>query len=236
MAFLDADDWWAAEKVAAQLQAFEADPTVEVVFSDFVHISPDGLLGPWKGGLLAQLASRGLKPKLRANMIYVFDESVALPLIRHTSFMHTSTVLVRREAFEKVGVFDGRLFSTQDLQMWIRLADRCRLAMVDKVLTWAEQHPCSVGHNTRRMAEQLIMMYSTLHEFLPALSSQAAAHIRSFCAREHTGLAWAYRKQGDGAAARQHYWASLRHEFRFVTLLALAACLDALCRARPAAG
>jgi glycosyltransferase involved in cell wall biosynthesis len=219
VALLDSDDWWEPTKLEEQLRLFQSDPTIDCVFTDFIHISPEQQLGPWKGGLLEHLVGKGLMPRPVLADGYVFCAPLTYDLIRHTSFMHPSTVVIRRRAFEQVGLFDEALWGTQDLQMWIRLAARCTIGMVDRVLTWIEQRSESVGHQRARMSEDLILLYGTIHRHVPELSKEIKEHIRQFLARQHESLGWFYREQGDHLVSRRHYWASLRHEFKFGTFL-----------------
>jgi hypothetical protein len=110
--------------------------------------------------------------------------------------------------------------------MWIRLACQCRIGMVDEILVRVEQRADSVGHQRVKMSEDIIKLYQSLDRYVPDLSAGVTGHIRRFLAREHTALGWEYRTKGDRAAARQHYWAAMRQEFKPVALLRwLRACL-----------
>lgn len=219
IAFLDADDWWLPQKLATQLRLFEADPTVEVVFSNFAGVQLSGEPGGWCGDLIEQLRERGTEPISVGASGFVFRQSLVSTLVRYTSFIHPSTVVIRRDVFDRVGLFDEELFGPEDLNMWIRLADRCRIGMVPETLAFTEMRPGSVGRQTRRMSEHMLKLYSELPTIVSGLDPEVLVHIRRFCASEHTGLGWHYRTDGNGPMARSHYWSSLRYEFKVVTLL-----------------
>ena len=105
VAFLDADDWWLPGKIAAQHELMLRRP--EVGFSSVASRieDPEGRLvnvwssPEWQGSFLEHL----------------FHQPAAVA-------GSGSGVLVRRELFDRVGLFDERLKSLEDIDMWMRLA------------------------------------------------------------------------------------------------------------------
>jgi glycosyltransferase involved in cell wall biosynthesis len=83
-AFLDADDRWPEEKIERQLRAFEHDPALELVFGQAVqlHHGPE-----WETGVKDnKLPAAGMVPGI-------------IP----------GTMIVKRDAFHRVGNFPGAL-------------------------------------------------------------------------------------------------------------------------------
>jgi glycosyltransferase involved in cell wall biosynthesis len=219
IALFDSDDWWEPEKLAEQMKLFKAAPAVDVVFCDFLSVEQTGGPGWFQGGTLKDLLSKGLKGHAAGDNGFVFEGSVANDLVRHLSFMHPSTVVVRRGAFDRVGLFNEEHLWFEDLEMWIRLAVKCQVGMVDRNLVWVELRSDSMGHRSWKLAEYWIRLYKSLDKIVPNMPPDVVKHARRVCAQEHLGLGWYHRTQGDGAKARQHYVASLGYEFRFSTLL-----------------
>ena len=222
VAFLDSDDWWAADKLAAQAALAAAAPELGTVFSDFAGVDLDGKPSGWQGGLVGQLPGLGLALVPVAAGGYRLDGPVAHALIRHTSFMHPSTVAVRRAVFDAAGFFDEDFRHMEDLEMWMRLATHSRVGLVGRVLTHVEQRPNSLGRQTRRAGEYMIRLYAGLPERFPDMPPDLRAHVARFVEAKHLGLGWHYRAANDLPAARRHYRAALRHKLRLRTLAALA--------------
>jgi glycosyltransferase involved in cell wall biosynthesis len=64
-----------------------------------------------------------------------------------------SSVVARRECFESAGTFDTNLRSVEDRDMWIRIAARYRIGMIDQALTWYRVTPGSMSRNPERMEQ-----------------------------------------------------------------------------------
>lgn len=57
----------------------------------------------------------------------------------HNDLYCSSSVLIRKEVFDKVGYFDERISSTEDLDMWYRIILHYPVAFYDKVLVYYNQ-------------------------------------------------------------------------------------------------
>ena len=102
IALLDADDTWATEKLSRQVRLFAGRPEVGVVYSDFALMDREG-----------NPLSRG---PMRMHRGWV---SGALLI---ENFLPASSVVVRRECFERYGGFDTKLRTGEDYDMWLRLS------------------------------------------------------------------------------------------------------------------
>lgn len=120
IAFLDADDYWLPGKLAAQFDALEAQPTAMYSFTDVRVRYPDG-----------SEAELRVRP---------FNRSLVLELIWGNMF-GTPTVLVRRDCFESVGLFDTSLRTGEDWDMWLRLASAYKEAYVGRPLVMVRRSP-----------------------------------------------------------------------------------------------
>jgi len=121
LAFLDADDLWNSDKLALQEEAFEADPSLEAVF-----------------GHVRQFVSPDADEKTRKTVRYAGE---ALP------GFHVDTLLVRRDAFHRVGHF-GRLKRAGFPDWFARARETgLRYAMLPQVVACRRIH----GDNMTRL-------------------------------------------------------------------------------------
>lgn len=58
---------------------------------------------------------------------------------KHNDLFCSSSVVIRREVFEKVGYFDERISSSEDLDMWYRIILKYPIVFYDKVLVYYNQ-------------------------------------------------------------------------------------------------
>ncbi|MCR4418630.1 MAG: glycosyltransferase [Clostridia bacterium] len=110
IAFLDSDDEWLPEKLAYQLAVFSEDHDCGAVYTELVWVSDDG-----PARRVGTRAPEGniLKQLLGSNVVGT-----------------TSSVVIRRECLERVGLFDETLPSCQDWDLWIRIARLYRFRKV----------------------------------------------------------------------------------------------------------
>jgi glycosyltransferase involved in cell wall biosynthesis len=102
IAFLDSDDSWFPEKLKKVIDSIEIKPETGLFYSDFKRIDREGRL---------------LK---KENCKHIVGKGY--PRILFYNFIGTSTVVVKRECFNKCGLFDEQLFRAQDWDMWIRIS------------------------------------------------------------------------------------------------------------------
>ncbi|MGD1809758.1 glycosyltransferase family 2 protein [Dapis sp. BLCC M126] len=57
-----------------------------------------------------------------------------------------SNVLIRKEVFEEIGLFDSELHQTLDMDMWFRIMCKYKIGFIDKKLTKFRIHPKQASH------------------------------------------------------------------------------------------
>jgi glycosyltransferase involved in cell wall biosynthesis len=102
LAFLDADDLWAGDKLVKQLEL--GDPTVGLVYSDYNHLDASGRVSG-RASDAAQLAQGTIFERLLVD-----------------NFIGMSTALMRRNVFEGLGGFATDISGCADWDMWLRYA------------------------------------------------------------------------------------------------------------------
>ena len=115
LAFLDADDLWAPEKLALQTAALDADPALDACF-----------------GHVRQFVSPDLPAAVRAG--------IACPDGPQAGWLK-QTMLVRRAAFDRVGGFDER-YHTGDFVAWFVRAREAglRTRMLPETVAYRRLH------------------------------------------------------------------------------------------------
>jgi hypothetical protein len=117
LAFLDADDVWLPGKLRAQLATIAADPDITLVSCNSEQVSVDGR--PLKEGHVNRPPVQGAEA-WKTLLVY--------------NFLPTPTVLTHTALVRELGGFDENLAVGEDLDLWIKLAIRGKVAVLPEVL------------------------------------------------------------------------------------------------------
>ncbi len=157
IAFLDADDVWHPGKLEAQVRLLERYPDCDLVYANFVE-APESLAPrDWPGG-------DGLPPHTRTTEL-------------ESSFLHpffgTSTVVVRRSAFDRVGGFDETLPYAEDVDFFLKvLVERPATAAIDAAVVYKRDVQGSLSHDSASGYAKLLEVYRRLFATHPALETR----------------------------------------------------------------
>ena len=131
--FLDADDIYDVKSVENRLYVFQKYPELGLVFTDFkkVYLKNHGqevyrendLV---ESGFLDRIASNCLK--IRDGDIFLFNEKIFFELILF-GFIWTGTVMIRRDALDKVGFFNEAFRICEDYDLWLRISGNFNIAL-----------------------------------------------------------------------------------------------------------
>jgi len=141
IAFQDSDDEWRSEKLEKQMRAFEnAPPDLGVVYTSFWRI---------ENGRKNYIPPSNFKQK----------EGYIHEILLETNFIATPTAIVKKECFEKAGMFDESLPRLQEWELWIRISKYYRFKHIDEPLVNAYLQPDSISRNMNAliMARKLIL-------------------------------------------------------------------------------
>lgn len=134
IAFLDHDDVWLPDKIEEQLKLFEKNKDLGLVYSNFYYVD---MAGAQMGELFDNIKPhRGL----------VFEKLIM------SNFIPTSSVMVRKKVLDEVGLFDENFLISQDYDLYIRIAERCRIDFVERPLLKYRVHPASFSTRRRKLA------------------------------------------------------------------------------------
>jgi len=115
LVFLDADDFFAPQKLAIQVAAMEAAPqmlishTQEIWYRNGLHLNQ--------------------KKRHRKESGDIFSRSLELCAVG------MSTVMARRQLFDRIGLFDETLPCCEDYDLWLRASIAHEFLLVDAPLT-----------------------------------------------------------------------------------------------------
>lgn len=112
IAFLDSDDRWLPEKLSIQVEAMEGGHSIshteEIWMRNGVRVNPR------------------IRHKKHSGNIFL----KSLPLV----IISPSSVMIRREVFDDVGLFDENLLAAEDYDMWLRITARYPVHFIDSPL------------------------------------------------------------------------------------------------------
>jgi glycosyltransferase involved in cell wall biosynthesis len=134
IAFVDSDDLWHPDKLRAQITALNRAPDVGIVFGEFRPWNPDDPPEFPTEGIDDGRIVEGLSGWLYHKLLL-------------TNWVLTSTELIRREVFERTGLFDPSLRSGEDWDFLLRASRHFRFLKLHDVVTLYRQHP---NQTTRR--------------------------------------------------------------------------------------
>ena len=115
IAFLDSDDWWDKNKLEMQFRCMEKNPGYLISYTGEVW---------YKNGRLFNQ-----KQKHKKFHGYIFDKCLPLCVVS------MSTIMIRRELFEKIGLFDESLPCCEDYDFWLRASVEHEFLLIDLPLT-----------------------------------------------------------------------------------------------------
>lgn len=111
VAFMDIDDRWEADKLAAQVAYIKQHPEVKAVYGKerwFMH-----------------------DKELTVPKRYALQESVSFEALLEYTFIGPSSVMLKKSLIDSVGLFDETLAACEDFDYWLRVARHCDFYGVD---------------------------------------------------------------------------------------------------------
>ena len=170
IAFLDADDRWAPNKLQKQVALFQ-DPLVGVVFSRAKYIDKDGEEIPYNS------TGRWFTPKRGKVTEALFIDN----------FVPFSSSIVRKECLDRFGTFDETLKMGIDWDLWLRISTGYHFDFVDEpLLEYRLGHSGQMSKNMeerQRCSDRI--MKGFLENYPEALNSKNVreAYYYTFCNR-----------------------------------------------------
>ena len=167
IAILDSDDLWLPSKIEKQIRLFEANSGLGLVYSDGLVFGEER---PWDdfslGGNMNFYRGR------------IFDKLIL------GNFIPSTSALIKRDCFDKVGLFDINLGVCEDWDMWLRISLHYEVDYVDELLVKRRKHRGSLVTKVEVMEESALKMLNNifLEKNVPSILKRKAysnAYLRS---------------------------------------------------------
>jgi len=147
VAFLDADDVWNPEKLAAQMQLF-SDPRIGLVYCSMSEADAD------------------LRPVAGRRAMYRGDvRSLMVGRVGHAVIVGgESTAVIRRSCFAEVGLFDPTLSISAGWDMYRRIVGRYEVDFVEEPLVTYRVHGSNQHLLTDAYYSEMVAIYRRLFD------------------------------------------------------------------------
>ena len=131
VAFLDADDVWFPEKLKRQVAQLDSlPPTVGLVYSDVYLFNNED-------GTIIRRFMQGRRPPQGRILRELLDTE--------GWFISDTGSLIRREVFQRVGLYDESLWWYEDWEMWVRIAATYEVAAMDEPVARCRRHSANLS-------------------------------------------------------------------------------------------
>jgi len=224
IAFLDHDDLWFPEKIARQMDQFAAEPELTLSFTAMTvapyELAEDGSLRAQSSSdrdrndatpadpshaeislIRKQTGPYGLFPSWNPE-----PEAVLAQLMSDPPMGSLSTVMVRREAFERIGLFNQELRISDDWLMWLNMAAAgMKFGHVPEEMVLYRNHESNLTRSRLTVWNDLCSMFD---EFLATNELprrvRKQIRLRRSCAYWHLITAIQELNVGSKRGARKH--------------------------------
>ncbi|HTL33067.1 MAG TPA: glycosyltransferase family 2 protein [Kofleriaceae bacterium] len=171
IAWINSDDYYASPRaIRALLDAFEAEPDVDIAFGNGVRVDEAGReLGPYRARPYGKLADIVTHP---------------------ASFVLQPAVVFRRELFLDVGGVDESLHYTMDYELWLRMFVAARRARyIPEVIACARYH--SDAKSVAAMGKQIRELYGVKRRGADDLDLGVVDRLLMHAGMATLGMYWA---------------------------------------------
>jgi len=159
VALLDHDDLWEKDKLAKQMALFEATPTLGLVFSDCLYRTQEGKT--WR--------SFQVNAPSRGNVFNALLENNFVPCL---------TAVIPRNVLNQIGVFRKDFQMAEDLELFLRIAQRYPIDYVDKPLGTHRIHSQNFSRKLDIYYSEWITTLSLFSPETPRPGDMAFAYFR----------------------------------------------------------
>ena len=168
ISFLDHDDLWTSDKIAAQVSALEKSPDAGVAYSWTINMYSDE------------------EPMRFIKLSPVYFEGDVYPQLLLSNFVASgSNLLARREAILSVGEFDAKPLSNEDWDFYLRLAAKWSFVVVPQYHIIYRHTADSMSSQVQRLERGGLILietaYQTAPESLQHLKERSLGHHYFYC-------------------------------------------------------
>ena len=118
-------------------------------------------------------------------------------------YINGSTTLIRKDCFNRIGLFNERLAHTQDLDMWLRIGTEYEFGHLPQVLVRSRSHPQQGSWN---FGYQIIEEQATLSDTYERMGPVSIFTELERVADSRIQAAMGYEKFGDDLLQHRHWY------------------------------
>ena len=175
VAFLDHDDLWVPDKLQLQMEHFNENPQIGLVYAKYTSFRD--------GKELRTKPEKGYSG-------WIFKELLS------KSFIQTSTVVVKRECLDAVGPYDETFSLGDEYDMFLRIARKFQCGFVDKGLTRYRVHDTNASNNDFLFDNENLGVYKKIYNNFTDLDGVEKKILRKRIARYSMKVAEGLYSQG----------------------------------------
>jgi glycosyltransferase involved in cell wall biosynthesis len=190
VAFLDHDDLWAPDKLQLQMECFNENPQVGLVYAKYTSFRD--------GKELRTKPEKGYSG-------WIFKELLS------KSFIQTSTVVVKRECLDAVGPYDETFSLGDEYDMFLRISKRFQCGFVDKGLTRYRVHDANASNNDFLFDNENLGVYKKIYNNFTDLDGVEKKILRKRIARYSMKVAEGLYSQGKLEESKEYQKEALRY-------------------------
>jgi glycosyltransferase involved in cell wall biosynthesis len=225
IAFLDHDDVWLPEKLELQVHVMQTSLECGLVFTDGKIFTADGIR---QKSVISSRLDEWIDAH-RTEDMRVVKGDIVRNLLFCNEIASASSVMVRRECFDRAGGFDEAIAITDDYDLWLRIARAYPVALIQRCLyMWRWYDESQSGPIPDRMQRWWEATLVVMEKHLPLAPSDLRRPLRAHMARQYWQRARYYFDRNQFLNSRKMLVSCLRHNKVFLPAIAflLASRLD----------
>lgn len=224
IAIFDSDDLMEADKLNSQIKALESKPDAGFCCTNFSIIDDkDNITTPdfWSTNDNFQKLP---KPHLDSFGNYHFSPGELTDSLLIHNFIASSSMVVRKKVFKKLGGFDETLENTDDYDMWLRILPLYSCILVPQV---KHHYRVRAGNITSRGIHKLVDGRTTVlkRHLSKAVNKTTSLHVKKTIIRYQLSTGYYYFQQQDLKNAKKYYLQSIYILPTFNAFKYLASCI-----------
>jgi len=200
IAFLDHDDFWHPQKLAAQLESFRRRPEIGVVYGEFKN---------WVDGTEACFPERTLDPD---DVVETLSGWIYHQLLL-TNWVLLTTAMFRAEVIDKTGFFDESLPPADDWDYVIRASRRYKFCKLRQVIALYRVHHGQASRRVSSKDHASALRKSAIRRFGyegPDGAKPNPIEFRRRCFQSHFSFGLAQYREGNRALAAAAFAEALK--------------------------
>jgi glycosyltransferase involved in cell wall biosynthesis len=198
IAFLDSDDLWVADKLEVQTAFLDRHPHIGLVFSEALMFSEED-------------RQRRIQSKIG------FTANPTFSFLLLGNYIPNSSVVIRRDCVEKVGLLNESLIGTEDHEYWMRIARSFPIAGIPKPLVYyriREGNLLGDGRNIDKGLDLTLAAIREVEKLFPKMWQECRIERDLLIARLYIRAGFAWRRRGDWINCMRKYMAALSYSIK----------------------